>query len=159
MTESAEPLDAFRIMPEVTKLRAPDQRLIQAGFALFLLGLLTGFAAPLLKAPRMGLSSHLEGLFNGLFLIALGLVWPRLTLGKRAATALFFLALYAAFANWLATLLAAVWGAGGLMSIAGGGAVGTPLQEFIVAALLVTLSLAIVVAVSLALWGLRGRRT
>lgn len=139
-------------------MRAPDRRLLQAGFALFLLGLLTGFAAPLFEAPRIGLSSHLEGLLNGLFLVALGLVWPRLTLGKRAASALFSLAVYAAFANWLATLLAAIWGAGGLMPIAGDGAVGTPVQEFVVGALLVTLSPAIVAAVILVLLGLRQKQ-
>jgi len=55
-------------------------------------------------------------------------------------------------------LLAAIWGAGGLMPIAGGGAVGTPVQEFVVGALLVTLSPAIVAAVILVLLGLRQKQ-
>jgi len=49
-------------------------RLLQFGYGLFLLGLLTGLGIPLLANPRMGLSSHLEGVMNGIFLIGLGLV-------------------------------------------------------------------------------------
>ena len=47
------------------------------GAGLFLLGLVTGFVGPLLANPRMGLSSHLEGLMNGTFLIAIGAIWDR----------------------------------------------------------------------------------
>ena len=54
-------------------------RLLRLGVLLFLLGLLTGFAIPALANPRMGLTSHLEGLMNGMFL-SLGLLWPRLAL-------------------------------------------------------------------------------
>ena len=50
-------------------------RLLQAGFVLFLLGLLTGFIIPAAQIPRMALSSHLEGIMNGSFLFALGLCW------------------------------------------------------------------------------------
>jgi hypothetical protein len=55
-------------------------RLIQLGVFLFLLGLLGGFAIPFLANPRMGLASHLEGVMNGMLLVLLGLIWPRLTL-------------------------------------------------------------------------------
>jgi (hydroxyamino)benzene mutase len=44
---------------------------------LFSLGLVTGLLAPKLANPRMGLSSHLEGLMNGMFLVLLGLIWQR----------------------------------------------------------------------------------
>ena len=57
-------------------------RLIQLGIILFLAGLLTGFVIPLMANPRVGLSSHLEGVMNGLLLVALGVIWPRLTLGR-----------------------------------------------------------------------------
>jgi hypothetical protein len=69
-------------------------RLLWHGFLLFLLGLLTGFAVPALTNPRMGLSAHLEGVMNGVFLVVLGLVRERLVLSARAVTALFWLALY-----------------------------------------------------------------
>jgi hydroxylaminobenzene mutase len=116
---------------------------------------LTGFAIPLLAVPRLGLSSHLEGVLNGLFLIALGLMWSRLVLPAWAGTATFVLALYGTYANWFATLLAAMWGAAGMMPLAGGGASASALAEALVAALLASLSLAMIATCLLVLWGLR----
>ena len=130
-------------------------RLLQVGMLLFLLGLLVGFAVPALRNPRMGLASHLEGLLNGLFLLVLGLVWPRLALGRRASAALFWLAIYGTVANWGTTLLAAIWGAGSRMSLAAGSHRGTVGRELAIDVLLVTLSIAIVAASVLVLWGLR----
>jgi len=131
-------------------------RLLQLGIFLFLVGLLTGFAIPLLANPRMGLTSHLEGILNGIFLVLVGLLWQKLVLSDRALGALFWLAVYGSFANWAATLLAAYWGAGSpMMPIAGEGNEGTGLQEGVIAVLLLTLSIAIVAAGFLVLWGLR----
>jgi hypothetical protein len=50
------------------------------GMCLFLLGLLTGFAEPRFPNMRMGLAAHLEGLMNGLLLIAPGAVWIHVSL-------------------------------------------------------------------------------
>ena len=129
------------------------QRLIQSGVTLFLLGLLTGFAVPALQNPRMGLSSHLEGIMNGFMLILFGLIWPRLALKKNWLSMGFWLALYSAFANWLATLFAAIWGAGELMSIAGGRR-GSAAQELIINGLLYSLSLTLVIVCVILLVGL-----
>lgn len=131
-------------------------RLLQLGIVLFLLGLLVGFAVPALANPRMGLASHLEGLMNGLFLIALGLIWPRLVLSDRLLSATFWLACYGTFANWTATLLAAAWGAGAMMPIAGQGQTGTTSQEGVVQALLISLAGAMVLVCVFVLAGLRG---
>jgi hydroxylaminobenzene mutase len=103
---------------------------------------------------RMGVASHLEGVLNGMFLVVLGLLWTRLVLPGWAAKSVVGLAIYGTFANWLATFLAAFWGAGGMTPVAGGGAAGTAMQEGIVAALLVSLSLAMVALSVLVLWGL-----
>lgn len=54
--------------------------LFRLGLVLFLLGLLTGFVVPALKNPRMALSSHLEAVLNGMFLVLLGLLWPHIHL-------------------------------------------------------------------------------
>ena len=142
---------------EPPPLHAHGHRLLQLGALLFLLGLLVGFVVPLLTNPRMGLASHLEGLLNGMFLIVLGLLWPRLLLGARAASWLFWLAGYGTFANWAATLLAGFWGAGTRMPLAAGAHHGTSSQELAIDVLLVTLSVAIVAASVLVLWGLRRR--
>ena len=102
-----------------------DKHLLQLGILLFLLGLLTGLAVPKLKYPRMALASHLEAVMNGMFLVILGLIWPRIELSDSWLAVTFWLVVYAAYANWLATLLAATWGAGRLMPIAAGGHEGT----------------------------------
>ena len=104
----------------------------------------------------MALASHLEALMNGIFLLVLGVIWDRLQLSPRVLTVAFWLALYGTFANWFATLLAAVWPAGSaMMPIAGQNHVGTSLQEFTLKALLVTLSLAMIVLCVLVIFGLR----
>lgn len=144
-------------MPLVHGVNGPDRVLMRAGVLLFFIGLLTGLAVPLMQLPRMALSSHLEGVMNGMLLIILGLLWPRLSLPAWTGTATFWLALYGTFANWLATLLSAAWGAAAMMPIAGQGATGSPLAEGIVAALLGSLTLAMIVACLLVLWGLRAR--
>jgi hydroxylaminobenzene mutase len=141
--------------PNVAFVSAPSLVLLRAGVVLFLIGLLTGFAIPSLAVPRLGLASHLEGVMNGMFLIALGLLWSRLDLPSWAGSVTFFAALYGTYANWLATLLAAAWGAAGLMPIAGGGLVGSAAAEAIVGALLLSLSLAMILVCLLVLWGLR----
>jgi hydroxylaminobenzene mutase len=130
---------------------------MRLGILLFLLGLATGLAVPALANPRMALSSHLEGLMNGLFLVVLGVIWPRLNLSARAAAASFWLALYGTYVNWATTLAAAMMGAGAiLMPMAAQGRVGTPLQEGLVTFGLVSLSLAVLACCGLVLWGLRG---
>jgi (hydroxyamino)benzene mutase len=56
--------------------------LFTLGLVLFLIGLLTGLVVPAVKNPRMALSSHLEGVLNGMFLVLLGLLWPHIDLPK-----------------------------------------------------------------------------
>ncbi|MGJ3256933.1 MAG: hypothetical protein ACFE0K_11485 [Alcanivorax sp.] len=132
-----------------------SQRLLCAGFLLLLLGLLTGFTLPLLVNPRMGLASHMQGITNGLLLVALGLCWGRLVLSSRAAWLAGWLALYGTYANWLATLLAAIWGTGAMMPLASAGFTAAPWQEQVVSLLLMSLSVAMVTALLLVVWGLR----
>jgi hydroxylaminobenzene mutase len=138
----------------------PGHLLLRLGVLLFLVGLLTGFVIPFLATPRLGLSSHLEGLMNGLFLMVLGLMWPRLVLGPMAQRITVWLAVYGAFANWFATLLSAATGAGAMMPIAAANRTGSALTETVVGFLLISLSLAMVAVCCLLLWGLRrgGRR-
>ncbi|MDP7722235.1 hydrogenase [Mycobacterium sp. TY814] len=129
--------------------------LFTLGLALFLLGLLTGFAVSSLKNPRMALSSHLEGVLNGMFLVLVGLLWPHVHLsGAWAATAA-GLIVYAAYANWLATLLAAAWGAGRrLAPIATGDHRASAGEERTVSAMLLSLGAALIAGVGLVMVGL-----
>lgn len=135
---------------------ATAHRLLQLGVLLFLVGLVVGLTLPVLANPRMGLASHMEGVMNGLFLIALGLVWPRLTSSPSMQRLTFALAVYGTFANLVATFLAAAWGAGApMMPIAAGGYAGSSTQELVIRVLLVSLALADMAACVLVLMGLR----
>jgi hydroxylaminobenzene mutase len=127
------------------------------GILLFFLGLLNGLIVPILANPRMGLSSHLEGIMNGTFLVMLGLIWPRLRLSRLALTITFWLAIYGTYINWATTLAAAAWGAGqSMMPIAAAGHKGTPLQEAIINFGLSSLALTMLMTCVIVLWGLRG---
>lgn len=131
--------------------------LIRYGILLFFLGLLTGLLVPMLTNPRMGLSSHLEGIMNGFFLVLLGLIWPRLRLSPSALNITFWLALYGTYVNWATVLIAAAWGAGGsMMPMAALGHKGSPIQEGIINFGLVSLSLTMLIICVIILWGLRG---
>ena len=68
-----------------------SRRLLALGIALFLLGLLTGLVTGALANPRMGVSAHLEGVLNGVFLIALSSAWRHIHLPKAAETTAFWL--------------------------------------------------------------------
>lgn len=129
--------------------------LFTLGLVLFLLGLLTGFAVLALKNPRMALSSHLEGVLNGMFLVLLGLLWPHIHLPHAWGVTAVALIVYAAYANWLATLLAAAWGAGRkLAPIAAGDHAASSAKEGIVGVLLISLAVAIVTGVVIVIAGL-----
>ena len=131
-----------------------DKHLMQLGVLLFLLSLLTGLAIPKLKNPRMGLSSHVGTAMNGMFLVILGLIWPRVELADVWLAVTFWLVVYAAYANWLATLLAAVWNAGGpLMPLAAGDRKGSTSQERVIGLLLISLSVAFIAGTVLVLVG------
>jgi len=131
--------------------------LLRYGMVLFLLGLITGFLVPALRNPRMGVSSHMEGVLNGMFLVVLGLAWEELRLperGRRLASALL---VGGAYTNWATTLLAAALGTSRLTPIAGAGFAGSAAAEAVVSALLVVLAVAMVVGVSLLIAGFRGQ--
>ena len=132
--------------------------LMQLGALLFLVGLVVGFFAPQLASPRMALSSHLEGVMNGPFLIVAGLIWECMHLGVTSKTIAFWLLIYGTYANVLATFLAAWWPAGATMPIAYQTAAGTEVQENVVLFLLFSCAFAMVVATLQIVWGLRGNR-
>ena len=107
--------------------------------------------------PRMGLSSHPEGLLNGMFLMIPGeVIWPKLQLSGRMLSTGFWLALFGTFVNWGTTLLAGFWGAGSkMMPLAAGGYTGAAWQELLIQTGLVSLSVAMVAVCGMVLWGLR----
>src|ERR1700679_2132861 len=103
-----------------------------AGVLLFLIGLLTGFAIPRCRSPRLGLSAHLTGVQSGTFLIALGLLWPKLTFAPSWSDVLAYGTSVSLYMVWLSLLLAATFGAGRGLPIAGQGITTTAARQTIV---------------------------
>jgi hydroxylaminobenzene mutase len=125
------------------------------GIFLFLLGLLTGFLEQKFVNPRMGLAAHLEGVMNGTFLLALGAAWTGVRLSLRLKIIAYWAALYGAYVNWVATILAAVFGAAALSPITSAGHSALPWQEALITIAFMTVALTTVGSSLLLLWGLR----
>lgn len=128
---------------------------IQLGFVLILIALCTGFGMPLFTSPRLGLAAHTVGITGGLVLIALGALAGSFALGSRSTAVMMWSWVYAAYANWVASVLGAVTGASRLTPIAGAGTTGAAWAETVVAFLLQSLAVAALVGTALAVWGFR----
>ncbi len=142
-------------MENVHQTKKQASNLLFLGFLLFLFGLITGLIVPAFANPRLGVSSHIEGVLNGIFLIVLGLVWHKLALSDKMLKTTYLLALYGTFANWFALLFAAVFNAGKMLGVMAGGTEGPAIPEAVVAFLLITLSVAMVIISILVLVGLK----
>jgi (hydroxyamino)benzene mutase len=138
-------------------MESGNRRLMWHGMFLFLLGLVTGFVEQRFTNMRMGLAAHLEGVMNGIFLVALGAIWTEVRLSPTAKAIAYGTALYCTYVNWLVTTLAAVFGTAALSPITAAGHSGQPWQEGLVTAGLLSVGVVIVVASVLVLWGLRAK--
>lgn len=140
-------------MENVSVSKKQSEILIICGVLLFLLALLVGLAIPIFTTPRMGLSAHLGGVLNGVFLMILGLIWHKPDISQKWQKVTFYLFLYGTFANFIAGLIGAITGSGKLMPIAGGKE-GTAMVEAIITFLLLTLSIAMIIACIVLMKGL-----
>ena len=137
--------------------RRQGHRLLQVGILLFLLALLTGLIVPMFAVPRLGLSTHLLGLMQGMFLLLIGVLWPRLRVTRTTGRVASILAVYGCFAAWTANLSAAIWGAGNsMLPLAAGSAHGSAMQERMISVGLRSAAVSLMAAAVLVLWGLRG---
>jgi (hydroxyamino)benzene mutase len=130
-------------------------RLLQIGIALFLFTSFEGFAIPILAVPPLGRSAHSLSALFGVMLIAIGLMWPRLDLGKLACRVAFWCLIYSGFAITTAFLIGGIRGAGRSTMPLAGAPMGTPFQEFVIAAVAYSSAPTGIVAFALVLWGLR----
>ncbi len=138
------------------KLSRQGHRLLQIGVALFLFSALEGIAIPYFPVPRLGLSVHTLSALQGVFLLTLGLVWPRLNLGATTSRIAFWLLVYSTFATLVPYVMAAVWGAGNsIMPLAAGTARGSAFQEAVISIVLISSAPGILISLALILWGLR----
>ncbi len=141
-------------MEFISSAKNQAEKLIILGVLLFFLGLIVGLLAPVLANPRMGLSSHIEGVMNGMLLIIIGLIWSKVHLSSKWLKITYWLAVYGTFANWFGILVAAVFNAGKRLSIAAKGQEGHPVAEAVVEFSLITLTIAMVLVSILLLIGL-----
>ena len=140
---------------ELVKKQA--DRLIFFGVLLLLIGLITGLLVPLLKNPRMGVSSHIEGVLNGMLLVIFGLIWPKLSISDKWLKVAFWLAVYGTFMNWLGILVAAIFDGGAMLNILADGKESTVAVEGFVTFALLSLSIAMITCSIIILIGLKKR--
>lgn len=137
-------------------MKKQKRRLMWHGMLLFLLGLVTGLLEQRFTNVRMGLSAHLEGVMNGILLLALGAAWDEVRLPHPAKVTAYGTALYGTYANWLVTSIGAAFGTAASSPITSAGHSGQPWQESFVAVGFLTVTIAIIATSILVLWGLRG---
>src|SRR5258708_4798366 len=139
------------------EIQKPDRVLVRAGFILFTLALLTGFAIPAFLNQKAALAAHLTGVLNALVLMALGLAWGLLSVSPLQAKLTRIAFLYATYVNWGSSCLAAAWGTNRLTPLSGSGYGAAPWQESTVQALGVSMAVAIVAGAVLVVYALRPR--
>ncbi len=134
----------------------PDntQRLLIFGMVLFLIGLLSGLIVAEMPNARMGLAAHLEGVMNGMFLIAVGLSWKRMTFSPFQEKVTFWLLLYGSYANFVLIQAASILGTSNMTPIAGKGYAGTEMSETLMSLGLVSVAIAMILAVGSMVAGL-----
>ena len=137
-------------------MKTQARRLMWHGMLLFLLGLITGLLEQRFTNVRMGLSAHLEGVMNGILLLALGAAWNEVRLPHPVKVTAYCTALYGTYMNWLVTSIAAAFGTAASSPITSAGHSGQPWQESFVAVGFITVTIAIIATAILVLWGLRG---
>ena len=128
--------------------------LIKHGFILIFLALVTGFAIPQAESPRLALSAHTIGLLSDILLLAVAGIWQRLRLSECQLRVTYWGWVYSGYANWAGILFGAMVGTGRMTPLASGGATGAELPEMLVGFLLMSLSLAALIAAGLSIWGL-----
>ena len=142
-------------MNDLTSKNMQGNKLIFYGLLLFLIGLIIGMIVPVFANPRLGVSSHIEGVLNGIFLIVIGLVWHKVELSLKWLNITFYLAIYGTFVNCFGILIAAIFNAGKMLGIASNGQEGAPLVEGIVSFCLISLSIAMLLANIILLVGMK----
>ena len=128
--------------------------LIKHGFILIFLALVTGFAIPQAESPRLALSAHTIGLLSGILLLAVAGIWQRLRLSERQLLITYWGWVYSGYANWAGILFGAMVGTGRMTPLASGGTTAADLPEILVGLLLISLSLAALIAAGLSIWGM-----
>lgn len=149
-------------MSSVNASAHQSHRLLQIGIGLILYLAIEGFAIPYVGSPRIGLSVHTLSIAQANLFLALGLLWPRLALGRIGARVTFGCLVYSALAILAAYSIAAVWGVGSdTIVLAGelphGLHQGSAVQESFIKVLAYSSAPTGLIAFTMIFWGLRAR--
>ena len=134
--------------------------LLQLGVLLLLFGMVLGLLlgshtySPF-STPLFGLAAHLIALLEGFFLLLIGLLWPKLKLTPTGSRIAFWTALYSCLAGSLASALAGIWGAGGMVPIAAQNAIGAAGHETFIQYSFYSVAITTIAALILIWWGLQ----
>jgi hydroxylaminobenzene mutase len=110
-------------------MESPSSTLCFTGAVLFMLGLLTGFGIPKFRSPRIGLSAHLAAIESGLALIAFGLLMPHLAISAGWAGLIGYALWVSLYVMCIGLVVAAIYGTGKVLPIAGAGLAAKRWQE------------------------------
>jgi hydroxylaminobenzene mutase len=149
----------LQIEVRIMETRKVELPLIRAGFVLFTVALLTGFAIPAFLNPRMAVAAHLSALLNALFLIVLGLTWGLFSFSPMQARLTRAAFLYNAFGNWAVSCVAAAWGTSRATPFSGAGHTAVPWKETLVESVQVSIVLVTLAASVSVLYALRSHPT
>jgi len=131
-----------------------DLRLARHGVIVLLLGLCTGFFIGIFHNRQVGNAAHLVGLIGGFGTIALGVLWPKLTLSRFWSLTGAWMTAASMYLNWLGVALKGAFGSG--PKAPNPAVLGSPLVwDRLGGALLTVGALLSLVAVVIVLFGLR----
>lgn len=135
-----------------------SRRLFWHGIVLVLAGLLMGMVVQSVANPRMGLSAHTGTLMNGILVVALGALWPRLALAPRLERVAYASVLAGSYLGSGMVFLAGVFGTSRSTPLHGAGHAGTAAQEAVVEMGLVVGAVLTLAGFVIVLYGLRRPR-
>src|SRR5262245_22960114 len=140
-------------------MRTRPETMIFHGAVVILLGLLAGFpyalvvTGTLVSSERAWRMAHLEGVLNGLLVIAVAAVWDRLALAGRKRDVLVWALVLMAYGNVVASAIGATFAVRGLDP-------GGPFSNTLVYLLFMAAVVGVVVGLALVVDGAwKGRRT
>jgi (hydroxyamino)benzene mutase len=134
------------------------RRLFRHGMVLLLAGLLMGTVVQAVANPRMALSAHTGTVMNGILVLALGALWPRLALASRAESVAYWGLVGGSYVGSGALFLAGVFGTSRSTPLHGAGHAGTPWQEALVEGGLMVGAVGLLAGCVLVIHGLRRPR-
>jgi (hydroxyamino)benzene mutase len=160
---SRQPAPEQHMTASNSLLSRQSRRLLQVGMAFILFASFEGFVVPAAASPRVALSAHTLSGMQGIFMLAVGLLWPRLVFSVTASWIAFWLFIYGAAAILAAYMIAATWGVGiETISLVGelphGLSHGTAFQETVIRVVAFSSAPTGVISFALILWGLSRAR-